>query len=562
VFDTFSGNPIESISLSLFPAAPLTATPDSLGLSPDGATLLVAEADINAIAVVDVSNSANSVVEGFIPTGRYPTGAIFARDGKQIFILSSRGMMSAPDPAATSAAQHLRGSLWVVPTPDPGTLASLTRQVYALTPYSDNLRLSPAAAPLASPIPAVVGGSSPIKYVFYIIRENRTYDSILGDVKQGNGDPDLTLFPAYVTPNAHTLAQKFVLFDNFYTDADVSADGHPFSTAAYANDFIEKLWQTFYAHRGGIYLSEGGGFLRTPYGNITAPGSGYIWDFAQRAGVSVRSYGEFVQSTLGPNGVDQLFIASVPGLTGAVAPGFNGFDLSVTDNHRVDAWLGEFLDYEANGQLPQLSIIHIGNDHTYGSTPGKPTPRAMVGENDYALGRIVEAISNSPYWSSSAVIVLEDDAQAGPDHVDSHRSVLLVASPFARHGFVDHGFYTTSGVLRTMELILGLGPMSLYDAAAAPLYGAFQPTPDLTPYTRLQPNVAFNETNAPTAYGAAESRRMNFADADLAPEQQLNEIIWKSVKGATSPMPPPRRSAFVVPRSLHAAEEQEKEDER
>jgi hypothetical protein len=173
----------------------------------------------------------------------------------------------------------------------------------------------------------------------------------------------------------------------------------------------------------------------------------------------------------------------------------------------------------------------------------------MIGDNDYALGRIVETISKSAYWSSSAVFVLEDDAQAGPDHVDSHRSVMLVASPFARRGFVDHAFYTTSGVLRTIELILGLEPMSQYDAAAAPLYGAFQTTSNLAPYTRTHPNVAFDEKNAPSAFGAAESLRMDFSDADRTPEQPLNEIIWRSVKGASSPMPPPRRSAFITPRS-------------
>jgi DNA-binding beta-propeller fold protein YncE len=549
VYDTFSGEPIEIISMSLFPEAPLTSTPNSLALSPDGRTLLVADADINAVAVVDVGNSARSFVEGFIPTGWYPTGAIFGRDARQIFVLSGRGMTPAPTTAAYSPVQHLLGSISALPTPDRGALADLTRQVYALTPYSDSMRLRPSDVPVASPIPTVVGGSSPIKHVFYIIRENRTYDSILGDMRQGNGDPKLTLFPADVTPNAHALAQGFVLFDNFYVDADVSADGHAFSTAAYATDFVQKLWQTLYGNRGGIYLSEGGGFLRTPFGNVTAPPRGYIWDFAQRARVSVRSYGEFVDDVPAPNGVGVVSVASVPGLAGAVAPAFAGFDLSIMDNQRVDAWLGEFRDYEANGQLPRLSIIHLPNDHTYGATPDKPTPRAMIGDNDYALGRIVETISKSAYWSKSAVFVLEDDAQAGPDHVDSHRSVALVASPFARRGFVDHGFYTTSGVLRTIELILGLEPMSQYDAAAAPLYGAFQPTPDLAPYTRVHPNVAFDEKNPPSAFGSAESLRMDFSDADRTPEQPLNEIIWRSVKGASSPMPPPKHSAFVVPRT-------------
>jgi len=545
VYDTFSREAIEQISMSLFPEAPTTATPNALGLSPDGRTLLVANADTNTVAVVDVSNGGRSFVDGFIPTGWYPTGAIFNRDGKQLFVLSGKGLVSSANPLGGGSELRLMGAISAIATPDRTALAEYTRKVYAVTPYSDATRLAPPNMPIGSPIPRTVGASSPIKHVFYIIRENRTYDQILGDVAQGNGDPTLTLFGRTVTANAHGLADSFVLFDNFYVDADVSYDGHAFSTAAYATDVIQKIWQTLYANRGGLYLGEGEGFMRGPFGNITAPERGYLWDYATRARVSVRSYGEFVRHLSRSPAGDVVAAESVPGLRGAVAPSFAGFDLEITDNKRVDTWLQEFNAFVENGNLPQLSIIHLGNDHTNGTNPGKPTPRAMIADNDLALGRVVETISNSAYWKDSAIFVVEDDAQSGPDHVDSHRSVLLVASPFAKRAFVDHSLYTTSGVLRTMELILGLPPMSYYDAGATPLYNAFQSTPNLAAYRRLTPGVSLDEKNPANAVGAAISRSMNFSDADLTPEEPLNDVIWRSVKGADSPMPPPRRSAFA-----------------
>jgi YVTN family beta-propeller protein len=544
VFDTFSGEALEQISMSLTPNAPATATPNSLALSPDGNTLIVSTADNNAVAVVDVSNGGRSVFSGFVPTGWYPTGAIFSNDGKQMFFLSGKGLVSAAKPTDDDGQIRLQGAVSMLPVPDRVTLADYNRRVIGLTPYSDAIMMNPNV-PVGSPIPRVVGGSSPIKHVFYVIRENRTYDSILGDLKQGNGDPSLNLFGSVITPNAHALAEQFVLFDNFYVDADVSYDGHAFSTAAYATDVIQKIWQTFYANRGGMYLGEGDGIMRNPFGNLTAPESGYIWDYAARARVSVRSYGEFVQHLTKSASGDVVAIGSVPGLKGLVAPSFAGFDLEISDQKRVDYWLQEFTGFVRDNNLPQLSIIHLGNDHTRGTTPGAPTPRAMIADNDLALGRVVEAIANSVYWKDSAIFVVEDDAQSGPDHVDSHRSVALVASPFAKRGFVDHTFYSTSGMLRSMELILGLPPMSTYDAAATPLFNAFQSTPNLSAYRRSTPNVALDERNPPAAIGATASLAMDWSDADLTPEEPLNEIIWRSVKGPDVPMPPPRRSVFV-----------------
>jgi DNA-binding beta-propeller fold protein YncE len=553
VFSTFSGESLEDISTALFPDAPRTTTPNAITLSPDGGTLDVAIADMNAVAVVNVSNVAHSFVEGFFSTGWYPTGLSYSRDGRQLFVLSGKGMSPAPNPLTGGMEKRLEGMVSIVSPPDRSSLIDLTRRTYSLVPYTDSIRLTPPNIPVGSPVPRVVGASSPIKHVFYVIRENRTYDQVLGDLGGGNGDPTLTLFGKDVTPNAHALAQSFVLFDNFYVDADVSFDGHAYSTAAYATDVVQKLWQTLYGNRGGLYLGEGGGQMRNPFGNLSSPERGYIWDYARRANVTVRSYGEFADNVTKTASGDVVAAGSVPGLKGLVAPTYAAFDLDITDARRVDNWVAEFRDFEQNGNLPQLSIIHLPNDHTKGTVPGAPTPRAMIADNDLGLGRIVETVSNSAYWKDSAIFVVEDDAQSGPDHVDSHRSVLLVASPFAKKAFVDHTFYTTSGVLRTIELVLGLEPMSQYDAAATPLFNAFAGTPNLSTYQRQLPRVPMDEKNIASAYGALESLAMNFEEEDRTPEVLLNEIIWRSVKGAHSSMPPPRRSAFVRPLSTEAA---------
>jgi DNA-binding beta-propeller fold protein YncE len=554
----------EQIGVALHPAAPPGSTPNALDLSPDGGTLLVANADNNAVAVVDVAEAGHPRVEGFIPAGWYPTAARFSGDGKRILVLSGKGLAPLANPRGSQAGSRatdgqysgamLTGSLSLLDRPDRAALAAYTKKVYALTPYTDAGRLAPVGAPAGSPIPRRVGDPSPIKHVFYIVRENRTYDQVLGDLEQGNGDPNLCLFGEDVTPNAHALAREFVLLDGFYVDAEVSYDGHSFSTAAYATDFTEKVWPMNYGRKEGKYLSEGGGPDRNAYGNVTAPAQGYIWDACRRAGLSVRSYGEFAVRYTEDVDHDERrdtrkgdIQASVPGLLGLVHPSYPPYDLSIPDNRRVDIWLEEFRKFEAEGGLPRLSILRLGNDHTVGTRPGQPTPRAMVAENDLALGRVVEAVSRSRFWKESAIFVLEDDAQNGPDHVDAHRSVALVASPYVRRGAVDSTLYTTSGVLRTIELILGLPPMSQYDASATPLYGAFQARPVLTGFTKRDPRVSLDEKNGPDAPGASASLAMDLEEADRAPDRELNEILWKAVKGADSTMPPPVRAAFIRP---------------
>ena len=551
VIDQQSKTAKEQISVALYPNAPIGTTPNSLALSPDGTMMLVANADNNTLAVVDVKTAGASRVEGWIPVGWYPTSVLFSRDGSRVFVLNGKGLTSEPNPRGPQpggvrlegryTGNMLQGALSIIQRPDVPMLASLTRRVLELTPYKDVTRLAPAGAPLDSPIPRRVGATSPIKHVFYVIRENRTYDQVFGDIPRGNGDPSLTLFGEDVTPNGHALAREFTQFDNFYVDAEVSYDGHAFSMGAYATDVVEKLWPTNYAGRGTPYLSEGGFNIRDQYGNFSAPPLGYIWDFAKRANVSVRSYGEFASWRRRGGEVR----ADVPGLEGLVHPAYPPFDLGVPDQQRADIWLEEFRKFERDGTVPQLSIIRLGNDHTSGTTPGSPTPRAMVADNDLALGRIVEAISHSRYWKDSAIFVLEDDAQNGPDHVDAHRSVLLSISPFSRRRSLDSTLYTTSAVLRTIELILGLPPMSQYDAAATPMYAAFQPMTNTAPFTHLPARVSLEDKNDWSTPGARASLAMNLREADMAPELELNEILWRSIRGANAVMPPPRRTGFI-----------------
>jgi len=549
----------EQISVALSPGAPPGSTPNALALSPDGRTLLVANADNNAVAVVDVSKPSASRVSGFIPTGWYPTGVAFTPDGRRILILSGKGLTSMPNPrgpqpgAEGDPSQYvgamLTGSLSILPTPGAAQLAKYTDTVRRVTPAGGpRTRSGSARASGSSPVPQTAKGRSPIRHVFYVIRENRTYDQIFGDMPKGNGDASLCLFGEDATPNAHALAREFVLLDNFYVNAEVSYDGHAYSTAAYASDFIEKVWPMNYGGRGGKYLSEGEGKMRNPYGNVTAPSQGYLWDSCARAGVTYRSYGEFGHREGEDDGEDSgkgPVVASVPGLEGHMSPTFPSWNLEIPDGTRVDAWLQEFREFEARGDLPRLSIFHLPNDHTAGTRAGSRTPRAMIAENDVALGRMVEAISKSRYWKDSVIFVLEDDAQDGPDHVDAHRSVALVVSPYTRRGALDSTLYTTASMLRTIELILGLPPMSQYDAAATPMQAAFTAQPDPAPYTARPARVSVDERNDPAAYGSDASAAMNFAEPDRAPDLELNEIVWKSVRGAGSAMPPPVRSAFA-----------------
>jgi hypothetical protein len=387
-------------------------------------------------------------------------------------------------------------------------------------------------------VPARVGLPSPIKYCIYIVKENRTYDQVLGDMPEGNGDASLCLFPEKVTPNHHKLAREFVLLDNFYVDAEVSADGHEWSMGAYASDFVEKTWPLSYGHnRSGKYPFPAEGNFP-----IASPANGYLWDRARQAGVSYRSYGEFVQA--GKTSKDPNR-SRVPALKDHIDPLYHPFDLGYADVKRADRLIEEIKRFETEGEMPRLQIVRLGNDHTVGTLPGRLTPNACVADNDLALGRIIEAVSRSKFWPETAIFVLEDDAQNGPDHVDAHRSIAFVASPYTRRGVVDSSMYSTSSMLRTIELILGLQPMSQFDSAAAPMFHSFQATPDLRPYDALPSNVNLAEKNTLLSWGSKQSEKMDFTKEDAADDLVLNEIIWRAVRGSDQPMPAPIHAAFV-----------------
>jgi YVTN family beta-propeller protein len=560
VVDTAQMKEIEAVSTALHPKSPIGSTPNAVALSPDEKTLYIANADNNNVAIVDVAKRGNSEVEGFIPTGWYPTSVRVSKDGKRIFVANGKGVASAANPQGPSPLRGrtpqyigsmLKGTVSLINLPTRAKLAELTRRVYANSPYTDAMLKAARAPKEKTAIPVRIGDPSPIKHVIYVIKENRTYDQVLGDMKEGNGDPSLCLFGEDVTPNQHALAREFTLLDNFYVDAEVSADGHNWSMAAYATDYTEKTWPTNYSRRGRTYDYEGSK-------KIARPTKGYIWDYCKAAGVSYRSYGEFVgardvkiEGGEGQAATESALKAqrenytSEDALQGHFSPTFPPYNLEISDNTRIDRWLEEFLEYEKNGNLPQFQIVRIGNNHTQGTRPGALTPRAHVADNDLALGRLVEAVSNSKYWATTAIFVLEDDAQNGPDHVDAHRSIAFVASPYAKRGFVDSTMYTTSGMLRTMELILGIPPMSQYDAAATPMFNSFANKADLTPFKHRPAKYDLTERNPVDAPGAQQSASWDFSKEDTLPDIEFNEVIWMSVRGANSRMPAPVRSAFV-----------------
>jgi hypothetical protein len=491
---------------------------------------------------------------GFIPAGMYPTSVRYNPADKKVYIVNGRGATPrsnrhGPQPlyqAGTTLPEYIatlyRGTLSVLDMPTEERMVAYSKQAYVCSPLRPDLSVV-GEAPADSPIPAKVGGKSPIKHCIYVIRENRTYDQVFGDIKEGNGDPSICLFPEKVTPNAHRLAREFVLLDNFYVESEVSADGHEWSMGAYCTDFVKRVWPLSYrgspTKKMSIYPSEGS------FDDIARPAGGYIWDRCAEAGVSYRSYGEWIANgkTLKDPGK-----ARVKALEGHFDPWFRGYDLDYPDVKRAERFIEEMKGYEKNGGFPQFIVMRLPNDHTYGTRVGKPTPTAMVAENDLALGILVEAISKSKFWKETAIFVVEDDAQNGPDHVDAHRTVALVISPYTKRKHVDSTMYSTSSMLRTMELILGLRPMSQFDAAARPMYNSFQAKPNLTPYAHVVPKVDLTETNKKTAWGAKLSETFDLSREDAADDLLLNEVIWRSVRGPDAAMPPPVRAAFVFPR--------------
>ena len=562
-----NGDALETINCALYPNAPSGNTPNSLCLTPDGEMLFVANADANNVAVFKVTEPGKSQPLGFIPVGWYPTSVRYNAADKRLYVANGKGLTSRANPQGPGPTTNnrigpiqqyiaglMQGTLSIIDVPTPQKMSAYSKQAYACSPLREDQQATGKRTD-DNPIPKKLGDTGPIKHCIYVIKENRTYDQIFGDVKEGNGDPDLCLFGAKVTPNHHKLAKEFVLLDNFYVDGEVSADGHQWSMGAYATDFVEKIWPLTY--RGSplkklnIYPSEGN------LDAIARPSGGYLWDRCAEANVSYRSYGEWIQNGKKPG---DPATALVKALEGHFDPHFVGWDLDYADVKRADRFIEELGGFEKDGQMPSLTILRLPNDHTAGTKVGALTPTAMIADNDSAVGKVVEAVSKSKFWKDTAIFVLEDDAQNGPDHVDAHRSVALVVSPYTKRNHVDSTMYSTSSMLRTMELILGLKPMSQFDAAAAPMYGSFQAKPDLTAYQHVVPDVDLKEKNQATAWGASISEKFDLTKEDAVDDLLLNEVIWHSVKGPHAPVPAPVRSAFVIPNKKKDADDDDDDD--
>ncbi|MFO0805242.1 MAG: alkaline phosphatase family protein [Gemmataceae bacterium] len=557
VLDPATGKGLQTIVCSLYPQAPAGNTPNSLALTPDGEILFVANADANNLAAFNVTDRSNAKPLGFIPTGWYPTSVRFNKLDSKLYFANGKGLVSKPNrsgpnpmaPLAGNLGEYIgglyRGTLGILDLPTPEHMAEFTKTAYACSPLQRDDAVRAEDVEADNPIPKKLGDPSPIKHCIYIVKENRTYDQVFGDMKEGNGEPELCLFPEPVTPNHHKLAREFVLLDNIYVDGEVSADGHEWTMGAYATDFVEKIWPLSY--RGSPrktfgYPSEG------HMDAIARPAGGYLWSRCIEAKVSYRTYGEWVTNgKKNPDGTFENSTPSVPELAGMFDPKFRGYDLDYPDVKRAERFISELQRFEKLGEMPRLQVLRLPNDHTSGTVVGKPTPTAMVADNDLALGMVVDAISKSRFWKDTAVFVIEDDAQNGPDHVDAHRVTALVISPYTKRKFVDSSLYSTTSMLRTMELILGLKPMSQFDAAARPMYRSFTSQANLAPYAHEVPKWNLREVNKPGAVGAALSAKFNLAKEDQADDLLFNEVIWKSVKGAGSRMPPPVRAAFFLP---------------
>lgn len=593
------GLPVRYFSTRLPAQAYGGAYPNALAQTPDGKRLLVANAGSDAIAVFALGASGLPDPQspiGFIPTEWYPTA--LAAAGNQLFIASGKGQSTGPNsgplkPGDTSGRKHpyvaslLYGSLARLSLDDIGTaekLRPLTAEVMRSNLMDGRTEQFPFA-----------GGKNPIRHVIYVIKENRTYDQLFGDLQPGDGDPSLVLYGEDITPNQHRLARQFGILDNFYDSGEVSGDGHVWSTAAISSDYTEKTWQIGYRSRERTYDYEGAVANDVPLeqgiADVNEPGTGYLWTNLARHGMSYRHYGEYVTSkwcnqmvaqsssplegtpSIAGTSCPRTFVRpgealpdgkpnpygwripilgfnqpTKPELRGHFDPNYADFRLDYPDQLRADEFLREFAQFVREGNLPQFITLRLPNDHTAGTRRDMPTPAAAVADNDLALGRVVDAVSHSSYWDSTAIFVLEDDAQDGADHVDAHRSIALVISKYAPRGgpSVDHHFYTTVNMIHTMEALLGLPPMNNNDARAAvmaPLFSGQGSQPPFVADSRNRDNGLIYRANAANARGAGQSAKMDFTHADAVDTRVLNRILWQDRRGK-QPMPAPVHRVF------------------
>jgi YVTN family beta-propeller protein len=544
VIDTSSDKVASTIGLAPYPQATVGTNPTDLSLAPDGHNLYVANSGNNDVGVIDVA--AGRLV-GAIPTGWYAS-AVVATDSK-LFTASAKGLGAGPnngpgypDPTATtprSPSQYV-GSMMV------GTLSTVALPISGSQMWAYTARVI-ANDGFYRREADQHGG--PIKHVIYVVKENRTYDQVFGSLGKGNGDPSLNLFGDDSATNSRALERKFVTLDNFYANAEVSAQGWNWAVASNSNPYSEALWPANYSGRNAPYPSESADPATAPNKN---PADAYVWDRLAASGVSFRNYGFYVN----PDANNQQQ-ATDPLLNANTDHNYRGYDLNCPENPdtftprsancgtaRISEWQSEFNQYVASGSLPTVEFVRLPNDHTAGTRPGMPTPQAYVADNDLAVGRLVDAVSHSPFWKDTAIFVTEDDAQNGPDHVDAHRTVAEIISPYTQAGKVDSTLYSTVSILRTIENIVGIRPLTQFDTYATPMVNSFSDEPNMAPYTAVRPAAAGTATNGVNAPMAAQSAAQKLDREDQINMDLFNRAIWASVKGAKSPMPAPRHSLW------------------
>jgi len=556
VIDTRTEEVVETIACRPEGRLPFGSGSNALALSPDGGTLYVANGTNNCLAVIRLGalsscaagdRPARSTVVGLIPTGWYPGAVLLSADGKKLFVanVKGHGSLSQPRPVEKGKNSYdYLGSVSIIDVPDAEQLAKYTEIVNANNRLAYSLAGLEKPRPDVKPVPVPLrhGEPSLFKHVIYVIKENRTYDQFFGDMKEGDGDAHLAIFGAKVTPNHHALARQFTLFDNFYCSGVLSADGHQWVNEAYVTDYLEKAFGSF----ARSYPFEGSDPL-------AFASSGFLWDNALARKKSFRNYGEFVKM-LPPKEVKWADVykdyqdragkvkfevkPNVKTLEPYTRAGYPGFLLTAPDVYRARIFIEDLKAWEQKGDCPNLVYLYLPCDHTSATRPNYPTPVAMVADNDLALGQVVEAVSKSPFWKETAIFVVEDDPQSGFDHVDAHRTVALVISPYTRRKFVDHTNYNQTGMVKTIELLLGLPPMNQLDLSATPLRRCFQDEPDLTPYVCLPNGVPLDEMNPPlkslqgkALHAAKKSLALDLDEADEADEDTMNRILWHSVRG-------------------------------
>ncbi|MEO8575765.1 MAG: bifunctional YncE family protein/alkaline phosphatase family protein [Gemmatimonadales bacterium] len=541
VVDTRKLEVIAQLSDAVVGAPSQGSTPNALALSPDGRRLFVAEADNNSVALLDLSAKTSGVgtatgndeVTGRIPSDWYPSALVATRDS--LFVANAKGRRTGanPDgPGRTWGTKHNPLSI---------TLAQISGTLMMTAIPRDVGEISQSSARVARAngwdLTRANASYPPIEHVIYIIKENRTYDQVFGDLMQADGDTSLLFFPRRVSPNQHALAERFGIFDRFFVNAEVSPDGHNWSTAAYTTDYVQKTVPANYSNRGRTYDYEGTNRDEVPDDDVASPVA-YLWNLAQEAGITFRNYGEFVIP------LEAKPDASRPGTYRGLKPylaehtneRYPDYDLDIPDQRRADIWITELATFERSGNMPAFEIVRLPNDHTAGARAGSPTPHAYMADNDLALGRMIEALSKTQFWRNTAVFVVEDDAQNGSDHVDSHRSPMLVISPWARGGVV-HRFTNTTDVVATMEELLKLRTMSHFDRFGRPLRDIWASRPDVRPYVALIPSVSLEERNPAKGALAEASRKLALQKEDIADEELFNRILWRTIKGEARPWP-------------------------